>query len=102
MPGDGESSEDTEDLCSLPRRKEIKQFDENLDVAEFAAKVISYHHDSGKVCAIHLVFQVSDNAGDSVTKISLCNANQKMLKRLGTFLMQSGEELEKNKPPSTF
>ena len=91
MPGEDES----DDLCSLPRRKEVKQFDENLDLTEFAAKVVSHHHDSGKTCAIHLIFQVSDNAGDAVSKISICNANPKLLKRLGTFLTQAGEELEK-------
>ncbi len=94
MPGD--SGEHTaEELCALPKRKAVAQYDENLDLIELAVKVISYHLNSGKLCATQLVFQVSDNAGDSVSKISICNATPDLLKRLGTFLTQTGEELQK-------
>lgn len=91
MGDTGEEKEQT-----FPIRKSIDQFDESFTLTEFAAKVISWHYDKGKICAIHLIFQISDNAGDSVSKISICNATPNLLKGLGIFLLQSGEELEKN------
>lgn len=84
-----------EQLFALPKRKAVEQYDETLGLTEFTVRIVSYHTVDNKICSMQLSFQVSDNAGDTISKISICNASPELLKSIGNFLDQVAKKFDK-------